>query len=134
MGPTYLDHSSLLVLAMGDHAPKQELLAGLEQEIASGAALVSAVPTFELVADYFCRFRSLALWRDFSRTLWQLVPEVIELTKPDLERALELRELHSLSRGSALEAAIILNQSIERVISFEEELDAVHGIRRIVFS
>ena len=71
---------------------------------------------------------------DFLDRIILPVSVVLPITREDYERAKEIIVGNDLKPSDALHVAVMLNNSIRRIVSEDRELDRVKGIERVWIS
>lgn len=96
---------------------------------------VEGCTSAKVLQEILYRYASLRR-RDLAREVYdifvELCPVVFDVTLADADRALHvLSEFEHLSPRQAVHAAVMLNQGVDWIASFDEGFDGVPGIRRI---
>jgi uncharacterized protein len=128
----FLD-SNIPMYAAGREHPNRELAIRLVRRIQSGT--VESCTSTEVLQEILYRYSSLKrldLARDVYDLFVQICPVVLSVTLADTDRA---RDLLCAGRGisarDAVHAAVMLNNDIEWIATFDAGFDGVSGIRRV---
>lgn len=125
--------ANILMYAAGAAHPNKQPSVRLLERIASGD--VDAIIDAEILQEILHRYRAIKRWAD-GRTVYdltrQLFPDVIPVTARVLDRARALLDGSSgLVARDALHAAIVLDEGLDGIISFDRDFDRIPGIRRV---
>jgi len=89
----------------------------------------------EILQEILHRYRALHRWEegrsvyDLARTIF---PTVIPVTAEILDQARLLMDKHlSIVARDALHAAVVLEQGLDAICSFDRDFDSIRAIRRI---
>jgi uncharacterized protein len=109
--------------------PARRLLAKIQQGQIEGFTSVEVLQ--EILYRYTALQRS-DLAREVYDTFVQICPVVLGVTlaETDLARNL-LGEVDGISARDAIHAAVMINNNLEWIASFDKEFDRVPGIRRL---
>jgi len=127
-----VDANVLMYAAGAEHPCKAPCIQYLES-IASGQ--VEAAIDAETLQEILHRYRALKRW-DEGRMVFgaarRIFPLVIPVTAEILDRARSLLdELPDLMARDALHAAVVKIHDLEGICSYDQDFDAVPGLRRI---
>ena len=127
-----VDANILMYAAGAPHPHKGPSTAFLER-VATGA--VDGVVDAEVLQEILHRYRALGRWEegrrvfDLARTLF---PVVLPVTAEVMDRArLMLDAYPDLMARDALHAAMVLEQRLEAVCSYDRDFDPVAGVLRV---
>jgi len=126
-----VDTNILMYAAGAPHAnkgPSVEVLA----RVASGE--IAAVIDAEVLQEILHRYRAIGRWED-GRQLYDLTrrlfPVVLPVTGSIMDRARELMDRHGgIPARDAVHAAVVLQERLSGVISFDTDFDLIPGLRR----
>ncbi len=127
-----IDANIFMYAAGATHRHKEPSVQWLEQ-VAGGD--VDAVINAETLQEILHRYRAINRWKD-GRTVYdlarQLVPNVIPISGDLLDRARQLLdEYPSLMARDALHAAVVLDEGLDAICSYDRDFDRIAGLRRI---
>lgn len=125
--------TNILMYAAGAAHPGKAPSARLLARIASGD--VEALIDAETLQEILHRYRGIGRWRD-GRTVYdltrQLFPTVLPITSAALDRARALMDTHpKLIAQDAVHAAVVLEEKLESICSYDRDFDKIDGISRI---
>lgn len=114
------------------HPNKDAARRALERVIERGERLVTSAEVLqEILHRYHAIKRHDAIQPAFDALLG-VVDEVYPISLEDVQRARDLMQgLAKLSARDALHVAVMRQRGVERILSFDAELDAVAGIERV---
>ena len=125
--------ANILMYAAGAKHPNKQPSVRLLERVAEGsvAATIDADPLQEIQH----RYRAIKRWAD-GRTVFdlarQLFPDVIPVTAQVLDRARTLLDgSASLMARDALHAAVVLDEGLDGIYSYDRDFDRIPGIRRL---
>ncbi len=131
--PVFLDTNVFIYAAGQDHPQKAPSVALLTR-IANGE--VAGVTSVEVVQELHHVYRRRGMLREgvaLGREVLRLFPEILPITRRDLERAGQLLErLPQLSPRDALHAATALGQGVDVIVSVDPDFDVIREIRRLL--
>jgi hypothetical protein len=126
-----VDANVLMYAAGGPHRHKAASARFVER-VAKGD--VEAAVDAEVLQEILHRYRALRRWRE-GRTLFDLTRQVfsvvIPVTVEILDRARHLLDRHgTLMARDALHAAVVFENDLEAICSFDRDFDVIEGLRR----
>ena len=130
--PWFVDANVPMYAVGSEHALKEPCLAVL-RAVARGD--IAAVTDTEVHQEILHRYAALGDRRravEVSRLFLQAVPEVLAVTKDDVERTIALLEAHAdLPVRDAVHAAVMVRHGLRRVISADRHFEDIPGLERI---
>lgn len=128
----YIDSNVPMYVAGAEHEHREPARRFLER--VEKREIESCTST-EVLQEILCRYSGLAR-RDLGGRVYDLFveacPEVLDVTLADLDRAKDLiSRTANLSARGALHAAIMMNNEIEWIATFNREFDRIAGVRRV---
>lgn len=125
--------SNILMYAAGAAHPHKEPCVRLLERIAKGE--IEAAVDAEVLQEILYRYRAIGRWTD-GRQVYdltrQVVSVVIPITADVLDAARDLLDRHAiLTARDALHAAACRQAGAKAFCSYDRDLDAVKGLRRI---
>jgi predicted nucleic acid-binding protein len=130
-GPFFVDANVPMYAVGAEHPLKRPCLAVL-RAIAGGD--IAAVTDSEVHQEILHRYSALGdrgRAVEVSRLFLEAVPDVLPVTKADVERAAELMLAHpALPVRDAVHAAVMLRATVQRVITADRHFDLIAGISR----
>lgn len=128
----FVDSNVPMYVAGRDHPNREPAKRFLEQ---ARRGEVEACTSTEVLQEILYRYAALRrrdLARDVYELFVQLCPTVLAVTLADTDRAKNLLvEEARLGVRDAIHAAVMLNNEVEIIASFDAAFDEVSGIRRI---
>jgi hypothetical protein len=126
-----VDANVLMYAAGGPHRHKAASARFVER-VAKGE--VEAALDAEVLQEILHRYRALRRWRE-GRALFDLTRQVfsvvIPVTVEILDRARHLLDRHgTLMARDALHAAVVFENDLEAICSFDRDFDVIEGLRR----
>ncbi len=114
------------------HPLKARARALLERFIQARERLVTDVEVFQELLHRYVAIRR----RDAIEPAWRVLADLVDEVFPvEVEQVARAKELvlanHQLSARDALHVAVMEAHAIEQILSFDQGLDQVTGIRRI---
>ncbi len=99
---------------------------------------VEACTSTEVLQEILYRYSALGR-RDLARDVYdlfaQICPVVFDVTLADTDRARDLlMDFERLSARDAVHVAVMKNQGVERIATFDCDFDTVPGISRVELS
>jgi predicted nucleic acid-binding protein len=127
-----IDANILMYAAGAAHPNKQPSIRFLER-VANGE--VDATIDAEILQEILHRYRAIGRWAD-GRKVYdlarELFPDVIPVTAAVLDRARTLLDgSTSLMARDALHAAVVLEEGLDGIYSYDRDFDHLPGIRRL---
>ncbi len=127
-----IDANILMYAAGAAHSNKQPSIRLLER-VANGE--VDATIDAEILQEILHRYRAINRWAD-GRKVYdlarELFPDVIPVTSSALDRARTLLDgSTSLMARDALHAAVVLDEGLDGIYSYDRDFDRIPGIRRL---
>ena len=124
--------SNIIMYAAGAPHPNKAPSVALLERIAAGS--VEAVVDAEVLQEIMHRYRALRRWDDWRRAYdltRQLFPVVVPVTAGVLDRARSLLDADDqIMARDALHAAVVLNEGLTAIWSFDSDFDRIPGIVR----
>lgn len=124
--------SNIIMYAAGAPHPNKAPSVALLERIAAGS--VEAVVDAEVLQEIMHRYRALRRWDDGRRAYdltRQLFPVVVPVTAGVLDRARALLDADDqIMARDALHAAVVLNEGLTAIWSFDSDFDRIPGIVR----
>jgi len=126
-----VDTNVIMYAAGAPHPHKAPSVALLEQ-VASGT--IEAVIDAEVLQEILHRYRAIHRWEE-GRQVYdlarQIFPQVIPVTAEILDRARQLLDADDqIMARDALHAAVVREEGLEGVCSYDQDLDRIHGLVR----
>lgn len=130
---TYLLDANVATYAAGKGHPRRTACLEILDRIARGS--VRAALDCEVLQEILYRFagtgRAEDGYRLFDRIV-RIVPLVLPVEPEEMRKARALLESHpALTPRDAVHAAITLRRDLRGVLSYDRDLDAVPGLRRV---
>jgi predicted nucleic acid-binding protein len=124
--------ANVLMYAAGGRHRHQAASARFVERVAAGR--VEAALDAEVLQEILHRYRALRRWKE-GRALFDLARQVfsvvIPVTVEVLDRArLLLDDYGALKARDAVHAAVVLENDLEAICSFDRDFDAIEGLRR----
>ena len=127
-----VDSNIIMYAAGAPHANKLPSVRMLER-VASGE--VDAVINAEVLQEILHRYRAIRRWDDGRRVYdlaRQIFPAVIPVTAEVLDRARRLLDDHAhLMARDALHAAVVIDEGLDAICSYDRDFDGIPGLRRV---
>ena len=125
--------SNIIMYAAGAPHPHKVPSVRLLERVASGE--VDALINAEVLQEILHRYRAIKRWSD-GRKVYdlarQIFPDVVPVTAEILDRARRLLDDHAhLMARDALHAAVVIDEGLEAICSYDREFDGIPGVRRI---
>jgi uncharacterized protein len=128
----FIDSNIPMYVAGREHAnraPARRILSGAR------AGEFDACTSTEVLQEILCRYSSinrLDLARDVYDLFVEICPVVLSVTLADTDRARDLLcSSEGLSARDAVHAAVMLNNEVEWIATFDTGFDRVTGIKRL---
>jgi uncharacterized protein len=128
----FLDSNIPMYVAGGDH-PNRAVARRVMERVRSGR--LQACTSTEVIQEILYRYASLGKL-DLARQVYDLFvemcPVVFSVTLADTDRARDLlSSVTGISARDAVHAAVMHNNGVEWIATFDRGFDAVTGIRRL---
>jgi predicted nucleic acid-binding protein len=125
--------ANILMYAAGAAHPNKEPSIRFLERVANGE--VAATIDAETLQEILHRYRAIERWAD-GRKVYdlarELFPDVIPVTASVLDRARTLLDgSTSLMARDALHAAVVLEEGLDGIYSYDRDFDHIPGIRRL---
>ena len=125
--------ANILMYAAGVAHPNKQPSIRLLKRVANGE--VDATIDAETLQEILHRYRAINRWAD-GRKVYdlarELFPDVIPVTFSVLDRARTLLDgSTSLMARDALHAAVVLDEGLDGIYSYDRDFDRIPGIRRL---
>ena len=124
--------ADLFMYAAGAEHPNKAPAGRFLGRVTSGE--VEAAIDAETLQEILHRYRAIRRWDDGRRVYdlaRKLVPVVLPVTAPILDRARDLLDGHpALMARDALHAALALEHTGGRICSFDADFDGIEGVQR----
>jgi len=127
-----VDSNVLMYAGGAEHAHKAPSIAFLET-VAAGD--VEACVDADVLQEILHRYRAIHRWTD-GRLVYDLArrlfPIVVPVTAPILDRARSLLDdYHELMARDALHAAVVLEEELDSICSYDDDFDDIEGLVRV---
>ncbi len=128
----FVDSNIPMYVAGGEH-PNRELARQFLDRVQTGK--VEACTSTEVLQEILYRYMALNRL-DLAVQVYdlfvQLCPVVFPVTLADTDRAKELvQNLSGVGVRDAIHAAVMLNNQVTRIASFDRDFDRIQGIERV---
>ena len=125
--------ANILMYAAGAAHPNKQPSIRLLERVANGD--VDATIDAEILQEILHRYRAINRWAD-GRKVYdlarELFPDVIPVTSAVLDRARTLLDgSTSLMARDALHAAVVLDEGLDGIYSYDRDFDRIPGIQRL---
>ena len=125
--------ANILMYAAGAAHPNKQPSIRLLERVANGE--VDATVDAETLQEILHRYRAINRWAD-GRKVYdlarELFPDVIPVTSAVLDRARTLLDGSTrLMARDALHAAVVLDEGLDGIYSYDRDFDRIPGIRRL---
>ena len=126
--------TNILMYAAGAPHPNKAPSVALLERVAAGQ--VEATIDTEVLREILHRYRAIGRWKE-GRQVYDLTrrifPMVIPVTAEILDAARGLMDQHpEIMARDALHAAVVLEERLEGIFSFDDDLDRIPGMVRRV--
>lgn len=118
--------------AVGSDHPLKEPCVAILQSAASMELL--AVTDTDVLQEILHRYTAMVQRNravEVTRLFLKVVPEVLPVTKKDVEAALELHQKYPIMTRDSVHAAVMRNNNVQAIISADHHFDLIPGLRRI---
>ena len=124
---------NVIMYAAGAPHPHKAPSVRLLERVANGE--VAAVIDAEVLQEILHRYRAIKRWND-GRKVYdlarQIFTDVVPVTAEILDRARRLLDDHAhLMARDALQAAVVIDEGLEAICSYDRDFDGIPGVRRI---
>ncbi|MEX0691332.1 MAG: type II toxin-antitoxin system VapC family toxin [Gemmatimonadales bacterium] len=124
--------ANVLMYAAGAAHPHKAASVHLLRRVASGD--LEAALDAEVLQEVLHRYRALGRWAEGRRVFDQarvIFPVVFPITVTELDRARALLDRYAaVMARDALHAAVVMEQGLEAICSFDRDFDQLAGITR----
>lgn len=128
----FIDSNIPMYVAGGEHENRDPARRFLSR-VAQGK--VPACTSTEVLQEILYRYGSLGrldLAREVYDLFVEICPEVLDVTLADTDRARDLLcDIAGISARDAVHAAVMLNNEVEWVATYDSGFDRIPGIRRL---
>lgn len=128
----FIDSNIPMYVAGGEHENRDPARRFLGR-VAQGK--VSACTSTEVLQEILYRYASLGridLAREVYDLFVEICPEVLDVTLADADRARDLLcDVAGISARDAVHAAVMLNNEVEWIATYDAGFDRIPGIRRL---
>ena len=130
----FLD-TSIPMYAAGRPSPYKAACISLLERVEKGE--VKAVIDVEVIQEILYRFFRLSLsggGEELARQLLRLGVVVLPITRSDIEAGLDLHERYASRRippRDTLHVAVMQNNDLRKILSFDKHFDAIEEVERI---
>lgn len=126
-----VDTNIIMYAAGAPHRHKAPSVRLLEQ-VAAGT--IEAIIDAEVLQEILHRYRAINRWKDGKHVYdltRQLFPQVIPVTAEILDRARQLLDTDKrIMARDALHAAVVMEERLDGVCSFDRDFDRIEGLVR----
>jgi len=130
--PVFIDANIPMYAAGGSHPYKEPSLAFLERVAAGRLKAVSDAEVFQEILYRFWSLKLLPKALGLFDHFLMVVPAVLPVTKRDMARARGLlAQEPGLPPRDAVHAAVLLNNGLKEICSYDHHFDRIPGIRRV---
>ncbi len=128
----FVDSNVPMYVAGRDHPLREPARRFLERARSGDVEICTST---EVLQEILYRYSALKR-RDLAATVYdlfvQLCPVVFPVTLADTDRVKTvLMKTHAVSVRDAVHAAVMLNNSVSQIATFDEGFDAIDGIERV---
>ena len=124
--------TNVIMYAAGARHPNKAPSVKLLEEVASGA--LEATIDVEVLQEILHRYRAINRWEEGKQVYdltRQLFPVVIPVTAQILDRARRLLDTDpQIMARDALHAAVVMQERLDGVFSFDRDFDRIQGLLR----
>jgi predicted nucleic acid-binding protein len=125
--------ANILMYAAGAPHPHKAPSVRLLEQIAEGE--VVATIDAEVLQEILHRYRAIGRWEDGKHVYdltRRLFPVVLPVTAAVMDRARALLDAHAtIMARDALHAAVVLEERLDAVCSYDRDFDRIAGVRRV---
>ncbi len=131
----FIDSNIPMYVAGRDHALRAPALRLLARVRAGEIEACSSTEVLQEILYRYAGLRRLDLAREVYDLFVALCPVMLPVTLADTDRARDLLDAGGgISVRDAVHAAVMLNNGVEEIASFDTGFDLVPGVRRLVLS
>lgn len=133
MGTMILVDTNIIMYAAGAPHPHKQPCVRLLERTARGD--IDAAIDAETLQEILHRYRAINRWDDGKKVYdlaRQIFHVILPVTTEALDQARQLLDYHKrLMARDALHAAIVINERLEAICSYDTDFDSIAGIRRM---
>ena len=131
----FIDSNIPMYVAGRDHPLRAPAMRVLERVRAGDLEACSSTEVLQEILYRYAGLRRLDLARDVYDLFVALCPVVFPVTLADTDRARDLLGAGTpVSVRDAIHAAVMLNNDVREIATFDTGFDAIQGIQRITLS
>ena len=128
----FVDSNVPMYLVGGPHPHKTDAQQLVERLIRSGQHLVSDAEVLQEILHRYTAINRLDFIQLAFDALLGVVDEVVPVTSTSVERAKQIvLQYRRLSARDAVHLAIMQENGIKQILSFDAGFDAIHGVSRL---
>lgn len=127
----FLDSNIPMYVAGREHPLRAPALRLLEQVRAGDVAACSSTEVLQEILYRYAGLKRLDLAREVYNLFVTLCPVILPVTLADTDRARDLLG-SGVSVRDAVHAAVMLNNDVRRIATFDTGFDAIEGIERLI--
>jgi uncharacterized protein len=127
----FLDSNIPMYVAGREHPLRAPALRLLEQVRAGDVAACSSTEVLQEILYRYAGLKRLDLAREVYNLFVTLCPVILPVTLADTDRARDLLG-PGVSVRDAVHAAVMLNNDVRRIATFDTGFDAIEGIERLI--
>ncbi len=128
----FIDSNVPMYVAGRDHPLRAPAMRFLERVRAGDVEACSSTEVLQEILYRYAGLRRLDLARDVYNLFVSLCPVILPVTLADTDRARDLLgEAEGVSVRDAVHAAVMLNNGVAEVATFDAGFDVVPGVRRL---
>jgi uncharacterized protein len=124
--------TNVIMYAAGAPHPHKVPSVTLLEQVATGA--MEAVIDAEVLQEILHRYRAIRRWEEGKKVYdlaRQLFPQVVPVTAEILDRARQLLDTDAqIMARDALHAAVVMQEGLEAVCSYDRDFDRIKGLVR----
>jgi predicted nucleic acid-binding protein len=125
--------TNIFMYAAGAAHPNKLPSARMLERVARGE--VQAVIDVETLQEILHRYRAIGRWSDGRRVYdltRQLFPSVVPISVSIMDRARRLLDSHAkLMARDALHAAVVIEEELDAICSYDRDFDKISEIKRV---
>jgi hypothetical protein len=131
----FIDSNIPMYVAGRDHPLRAPAMRLLERVRAGEIEACSSTEVLQEILYRYAGLRRLDLAREVYDLFVALCPVMLQVTLADTDRAKDLlNPARGISVRDAVHAAVMLNNGVEEIASFDTGFDVVPGVRRVILS